>query len=486
MKKNEIETKKGVSRREFLSLSALGLAGLTIMPSWAIQGVRIAPSDRVVMGFIGLGRQALSDFRSFQGSPGFQVAACCDVDTMKVTRFQNSVREWQKSRGMNERCDGYEYYEELLNRRDIDAVEVVTPDHWHFLQSLHAMEAGKDVYVQKPLTYTIVESLAMVEAKRRYKKVVQCGSQQRSSEIFQVAIKLVQDGAIGHIEKIYAKVGDPPKPLDLPEEKVPANLNWNNWMGPLNDPKIHYHPDLAPPITLNPVRNETLWGAWRWYSETGNGYYADWGAHHFDISQAAIGMDGSGPVEFTPVGVNGAKYATFKYANGIIMTEQPFVDEVPNSQGIKFWGTKGWIEVSRSYLGCSDPSLVPERFRNTTRPAPRPEGQQAAPAQPQQQQRAQTAPTTTQAAQSAQAAGEVSSPHMQNFIDCVRSRQNPIAPVEVGASTNILCCIATMAHELRRVIKWDPATHSFGNDKDAFAHRLYQYEYRRPYCTPTV
>ena len=175
-------------------------------------------------------------------------------------------------------------------------------------------------------------------------------------------LNLVQTGKIGHIEKIYAKVGDPPKPLDLPEVAVPANLNWNLWMGPLNDPKIHYNPDLCPPISVDPEENEKLWGAWRWYRETGNGFTADWGAHMFDISQAAIGMDGSGPCQVIPKGYKGQSYLTYQYLNGIEMTEQPYLEDMPNAQGIKFIGTKGWIEVARGYLACSDASLVPSEL----------------------------------------------------------------------------------------------------------------------------
>lgn len=471
----DAKKKDGISRRQFLSYSALGLAGLTILPSWAIDGVRIAPSDRVVLGFIGLGRQALSDFRGFAGCPGLQVAACCDVDTMKITRFQKRVAEWQKSKGMNERCDAYEFYEDLLERKDIDAVEVVTPDHWHALMTIHACQAGKDVYCQKPLAYTITEGLEMVKAIRGNKRVLQVGSQQRSSKEFQKAIELVQAGAIGHIEKIYARVGEPPTPLNLPEEAVPANLNWNQWMGPLNDPKIHYHPDLCPPISLNPEVNEKLWGAWRWYQETGNGYTADWGAHMFDIAQAAIGMDGSGPVEFIPKGYNGTAYATMKYANGIVMTEQPYLDDNDSAQGIKFIGTKGWIEVARGYLACSDASKVPAELAGN-RPLT-PEQREARRAQNAAQQARQNERNRPQNALSF----EISSPHMQNFIDCVRSRENPIAPVEVGCSTNTLCCLANISRELNRPVKWNPATLAFDKDKEAESHRLYYYQYRRPY-----
>ena len=364
-------TKKGVSRREFLGLSALGLASLTILPSWKMDGVRIAPSDRVVLGFIGLGQQALSDFKGFAACPGVQVAACCDVDTMKTERFRRRVAEWQKQKGMNERCDKYEFYEDLLSRKDIDAIEVATPDHWHALATIHACQSGKDVYCQKPLAYTITEGLAMVKAVRANGRVLQVGSQQRSSAEFQAAIKMCQEGAIGHVEKIYARVGEPPTPLSLPEMPVPANLNFNQWMGPLNDPKIHYHPDLCPPISLDPEENEKLWGAWRWYQETGNGYTADWGAHMFDIAQAAIGMDGSGPVEFTPKGYNGTKYSTMRYANGIIMTEQPYLEDNPDAQGIKFVGDKGWIEVARGYINCSDQSKIPAYLKNLIDKRPR-------------------------------------------------------------------------------------------------------------------
>lgn len=437
--------KKGLSRRKFLGYSALGLAGLTFLPSWmTAQGVRIAPSDRVVLGFIGLGQQGLSDFSGFLTCPGVQVVAGCDVDSMKTERFKRRVEAWQKTLNIAPRCDMYEFYEDLLNRKDIDAVSIATPDHWHALTTIHACQAGKDVYVQKPLAYTIREGLEMVKAVRGNNRVLQIGSQQRSSPEFQQAIELVRKGAIGHIETIYAKVGDPPKPLDLPEESIPGNLNWNQWMGPLNNPKIHYHPDLCPPISLNPEQNEKLWGAWRWYLETGNGFTADWGAHMFDIAQAAIGMDGSGPCEYIPKGYNGTEYLTMKYQNGIVMTEQPFRKEGDN--GIRFNGTKGWLAVTRGYIECSDPSLLKKEEKKVGK------GEY-----------------------------EVSSPHMQNFIDAVRSRKNPIAPVEVGCSTNTLCCLANISVELQRPVKWDPATLSFGDDKEAAAHRLYNYQYRNPY-----
>ena len=450
LQKQKLTSSSNMSRRSFLKLSALGLAELTILPSWKTpDGKKIAPSDRVVLGFVGLGQQGCSDFYSFSSCPGVQVAACCDVDSLKRERFRRRVAAWQKEQGQNERCDMYEFYEDLLERRDIDAIEIATPDHWHALVAIHACQAGKDVYCQKPLAYTITEGLAVQTAVRANNRILQMGSQQRSSQEFQQAIALVRSGAIGHIDKIYVRVGDPPTPLNLPEMPVPSNLNFNLWLGPLNDPKIHYHPDLCPPISLEPEQNEKLWGAWRWYQETGNGFPADWGAHMYDIAQAAIGMDGLGPVEFIPQGYNGAKYATMKYANGIVMTEQPFNEKDPEDKGIKFIGDKGWLKVKRGYIECSDPKLLKKHEEKIEA------GQY-----------------------------EVSSPHMQNFIDAVRAHVDPIAPVEYGASTNTLCCLFNIARELNRPVKWNPALLSFEGDKEAAAHRLYWYEYRRPYKLP--
>ena len=444
------QTKKNghtMSRRDFMSYSALGLASLTILPSWVMpDGTKVAPSDRIVLGFIGLGRQGRSDFRSFASCPGVQVAACCDVDSIKRERFRRDVARWQQQNDMNERCDMYEFYEDLLDRKDIDVVCVATPDHWHALISIDALDAGKDLYLQKPLAYTITEGLAVQTAVRHNGRILQMGSQQRSSAEFQQAIRLVRDGALGHIEKVYVRVGDAPKPLDLPEMPVPANLNFNQWLGPLNDPKIHYHPDLCPPVSLDPPEDEKLWGAWRWYQETGNGYPADWGAHMYDIAQAALGMDGSGPVEYIPQGYKGTEYATMKYANGILMYDHPYREDQPDAKGIQFIGDKGWLKVARGYIEASDKSILNKEEKEVKA------GQY-----------------------------EVSAPHMQNFLDAIRAHEDPIAPVEYGTSTNTLCCMFNIARELGRPVRWNPATLSFEGDREAAAHRLYWYEYRRPY-----
>lgn len=448
MKEKETNT---INRRKFLGYSAMGLAGLTILPSWAMNGVRIAPSDRVVIGYIGLGRQGLSNFYSATKCPGVQVAACSDADSIKMDRFALKAAEWQKKAGLKVRCDKYEFYQDMLERNDIDAINVATPDHWHALAAIHACQSKKDVYCEKPLSYTITESMAMAKAAQCNDRVFQVGSQQRSSKEFQTAIALVRSGKLGHVKTIYCQLGEPPKPFDLEEQPVPAHLNFNLWMGPMNNPKVHFHPHMCPQID-SPTGKETgPWAVWRYYRETGNGYTGDWGAHMVDIAQAAIGMDGSGPVEFIPGAINGSRYWTMKYANGIVMQERKFSDHVNDGdKGLCFNCTNGWLKVKRGYIECSDPSLLKKSQEEVK-------------------------------------AGqfEVSSPHMQNFVSCVRSRLKPIAPVEVGESTNIACCLVNIAVDLNKTIKWDPATKTFaGGDKEAENHYLYDYAYRNPYTLP--
>jgi predicted dehydrogenase len=449
----ENETKT-MTRREFMGLSALGLTSLTILPSWVMGGVRTAPSDRVVVGFIGLGRQGVNNFHSLTRCPGVQIVAGCDVDSIKRERFVKITTEWQRANRMPERCDQYEFYEELLERDDIDAVAIATPDHWHALNAIHACQAMKDVYCEKPLTYTISESLAVVRAVRNNHRIFQVGSQQRSSQEFQTAIKMVRSGAIGYVGEIHARIGEPPAPFDLPEEPVPANLNFNQWLGPMNNSVVHYNSKMCPPISHPELRETGDWAVWRYYRETGNGFTGDWGAHHFDIAQAAMGMDGLGPVEFIPAGYNGEKWAKMKYANGQVMTEQPYREDRPNAKGIEFVGTSGWIRVARGYIECSDPTLI---------------------AKSEEQISTEKVGVGTY---------ETSSPHMQNFIDSVRSRKEPISPVEAGCSTAIMCCLLNIAYELERPVKWDPVTLTFIDDKEAEAHRLYWYEYRNPHVLP--
>lgn len=393
------------------------------------------------LGFIGLGRQANGLLSNFIALPDIEVIAGCDVYGAKRQRFLNRTTAYYQEHNRDVEVAVYENYHDLLARKDVDAVVIATPDHWHALISIDACRAGKDIYLEKPLTYTIREGQELIKAVRSNNIVLATGCMQRSFANFQHAVKMVHKGRIGPVSKVYACVGGPPKPFDLPKEEVPADLNWDLWLGPLNAP-IHYNHELNPPISLDPPENEKMWGGWRWYKETGGGLTTDWGAHMFDIAQWAIGMDRKGPVSIIPAGYQDTEYLTFTYSNGVTITEQPF--DKKETRGCKFFGKDGWIEVSRSHYEASDPSLYPSLAEG----------------------------------ESLQGGG--SKDHYIDFIESVRRRKDPIASVEIGHSTCVTCTLGNIAYDLGRPLNWDPDTEQFVNDPEAekHLHRAYRPGYR--------
>jgi len=421
---------KNVSRRQFIGTSLLGIAGLTILPGFR----SIKPSDTVTLGFIGLGQQAMYLLNSFLNIEGVRVVAGCDVYGIKRKRFELRTNDFYTKAGKKVEIKTYEKYQDLLARPDIDAVVIATPDHWHALIAIDACRAGKDVYLEKPLTFTIREGQELEKAVRKNHRILAVGSQQRSDPNFQYAVKLVQDGKLGKIDHVYVYVGDPPTPYNLPEEPVPSDLNWDLWLGP--NPYVHYNHELDPPITIDPPVNEQLWGAWRWYKETGGGFTTDWGAHMFDIAQWGLGMDKSGPSEIIPAGYKDYKYLTYQYANGVVMTQQTFDES--QTKGVKFVGAENWIAVARGYFDASDPSLKP-------------------------------------AAQKDQGPYETKMPHQQNFINSVRSRKDPVVPVEIGHRSCTVCNLGNISFDLMRPIQWDPKAEKFINDPEAQKHMHRQY-----------
>ena len=435
------QMKKGISRRQFIGTTAAGLAGIAILPGLAGCKPKAVPGTDLRLGFIGMGRQAMFLLNGFINIPGVKVVAGADVYGIKCKRFEKRVKAFYAGKGEEAEVQTYENYKDLLIREDIDAVVVATPDHYHAIIAIDAVRAGKDVYLEKPLTFTIKEGQELRKAVRESNRILAVGSQQRSDPNFQHAVKLVQDGVLGNIITAHAYVGAPPKPYDLPEETLPADLNWDLWLGPLPD-TIHYNNELNPLITLDPDQDETIWGAWRWYKEMGGGFTTDWGAHMFDIVQWALKMDESGPVEISPVG-DGTEFMTFKYANGTVMTSEPFDER--RTKGVKFIGEKGWIMVTRGAFEASDPAWVP-----------------AAP---------ETADDTPY---------ETKIPHQLNFIEAVRERKEPAVPVEVGHRTCTVCTLGNIAYKMKKTIKWDPVTETLVED-DGSAEALLHYQYREPY-----
>ncbi len=437
----EKQQKKGVSRRQFLGTAAMGVAGVAMFSSLSACKQKVG-SNELKLGFIGMGRQSMYLLSGFIQIPGVRVVAGCDVYGVKRQRFEKRVNEFYQKAGIKVEVKTYEKFEDLLNRPDINAVVIAVPDHSHARIAIAACKAGKDVYLEKPMTFTIKEGQELRKVVRETNRILGIGSQQRSDPNFQHAVNLVQTGALGEIEKVHAYVGAPPKPYDLPEEPIPADLNWDLWLGSLPNP-VHYNHELDPPISIDPEKNEDIWGAWRWYKETGGGFTTDWGAHMFDIAQWGLGMDKSGPVEISPV-ADGTQYMQFKYANGVILTSEPFDEN--NTKGVKFIGKNGWIEVSRGYYKASDDKLLP----------PKTEAKDNEPY-------------------------ENKIPHQINFIEAVRQHKDPVVPVEIGHSSCTVCNLGNIACELKRTLKWDPATETFVDDADGAATKLLHYEYRKGY-----
>jgi len=428
---------KKFSRREFIGTSLIGMAGLTILPGFKSINKVFGPNDTINLGFIGMGQQAMYLLSSFLSIEGVKVTAGCDVYGVKRLRFEKRVNEFYSKAKQKVEVKTYEKYQDLLARKDIDAVVIATPDHWHALIAIDACKAGKDVYLEKPFTFTIKEGLELIKAVRENNRILAVGSQQRSDPNFQLATQLVREGKIGKLEKINAYVGAPPKPYDLPEEPLPADLNWDLWLGP--NPFVHYNSQLNPPITVNPDSNEKFWGGWRWYKEVGGGFTTDWGAHMFDIAQMGMGMDKSGPVEIIPAGYQDTKFLTFKYANGVILTEEPFHSM---TKGVKFWGSDGWIEISREMFKASNSKLLPKSKKE-------------------------------------KGPYETKIPHQQNFIDSMRSRKDPVVTAEIGHRSCTVCNLGNIAYELMRPVKWNPESQTFVNDPEAdkFFHRTYREGY---------
>lgn len=435
---------KFITRRRFLKTAATGAVGAAVLPQFLTACINkgTASADGVIrLGFIGLGQQAMYLLNGFISIPGVEVVAGCDVYGIKRERFLKRVNNFYAENEKEIAVEVYEDYRDLLKRNDIDTVVIATPDHWHAFIAIAACNAKKNIYLEKPLTFTIKEGQMLVKAVRDNDVVFGVGSQQRSDANFRHAVKMVQDGKLGKIEKVYAYVGAPPTPYDLPEETVPADLNWQMWLGPSE--YLHYNSELNPPISIEPEQNEQFWGAWRWYSEIGGGYTTDWGAHMFDIAQWGLGMDNSGPVEITPPGYEGTEFLTFKYADGVIMTEEPFNEQ--KTKGVKFVGENGWIEVSRGSFEASDESLYPSKTEET------------------------------------EGAYETKIPHLENFIESVKSKTDPVVPVEIGHRSCTVCTLGNIAYEMKRTIKWDPKTEKFVDDAEAEANHLFDKTYSAGY-----
>ncbi len=437
------------SRRDFLKQGAAVVAMPYLIPSGvlAIDG-QPGANDRIGVAGIGIGRQGTGVLASALGLPECRFVAVADVN-----------RKRAESIAARHKGDAYQDFRKVLDRKDVDAIITATPEHWRAYICIAACQAGKDVYAEKPVSLTIREGRLMVQAARKYKRIFQVGSQQRSEPIDRMGCEFVAGGGLGKISKILAMRYPSPFNCGLPGQPVPEELDWDMWCGP-TDP-VPYHPELYTP------RGQPGWLSFRPYS---GGEMTGWGAHGLDLIQYALGMDDSGPTE---IWVEGEKFdpptittpeknlranilcsnpAVFwRYANGAtIVMDEVFAKQegkpapkAPMFGGI-FYGEKGTMTIDRGYV-LSNPSAIAAEL-NKDKGASNKDA------------------------------------HVVNWVDCIKSRKLPNADIEIGHRTATVCHLGNIARWTNRKLRWDPEREIFPDDAEANTHL--DRPRRKPYLLP--
>lgn len=413
-----------LSRRLFLVRTAAVAAGLTIIPRHVLGRGHTPPSDRFGLGFIGTGKQARGLLNAFRKHP-VRILAGAEVDLRKLALFASLAEKAFVEQGGVAGLGGFRGhgdYREMLADPAIDGVIIATPDHWHAMQGIAAARAGKHIYCEKPLTRTVTEGRALVEAARRHGVVLQTGSMQRSWKNFRHACALVRNGYLGKVKEVLVSVGDPAIACDLGEEVLPAGLDWEGWIGPAS--YRPFHAELSPPVEKDIFPN------WRKYQEYAGGILSDWGAHMFDIAQWGLGTDHTGPVTLIPPDdPTAVRGLTMEYEDGVVLRHADF----GRGFGVRFIGEKGRIDVARGYLDSDPAPLV------------------GATLQPGEQQL------------------RVSDDHYADWLGAARKGGEPICPAAIGHRTNTISAIANIAYRLRRTLRWHPGRERFRGDQEADA-----------------
>ncbi|MFM9116289.1 MAG: Gfo/Idh/MocA family protein [Planctomycetota bacterium] len=403
------------NRRQFLQQSvAAGAVGVSA--AYFVPRSAFGANDRVNTAHIGVRNQGMGNLKAFIN----QAVAICDVDREVLGKAVESVEKTGR------KCDGVEDYRRLLDRKDIDAVVITTPDHWHALMTIHACQAGKDVYCEKPLSLTISEGRKMVQAARQHQRIVQTGSQQRSDNRFRLACELVRSGRIGKLQTILVGIPGPNHPGEpVPDAMPPANLNYDLWLGPAperpyNVKRVHYN--------------------FRFFWDYSGGQMTNFGAHHIDIAHWGMGCDDSGPLaiegtaEFHPMKwheVSEKCRVTYRYPQDVTMIVGQKQPDIPD--GATFIGSRGKIHVTRGKL-VSEPAEI----------------------------------ATEELGTDAVHLYE-SKNHHQNFLECIRSRKLPICDVEIGHRSATACHLGNIAIRTGKALKWDAAAEKFIGDDAANA-----------------
>jgi len=439
-----MKNKMKMRRRDFLKTLPLAVAGAAGFPTivrasaLGLDGA-IAPSDRIVMAGIGFGMMGFPNMQAFLSKDEVQWVAVCDLDDEPLSEARDIVNE----KYGNKDCATYKDFRELFLRRDIDALSIAVPDHWHAILSISAARAGYDIYGEKPFTHSLREGRALCDAIKRYGRVWQTGSWQRSVENFHQASELVRNGRIGKVLKI--EVGLPSGHFDFAgtfgQETIgppPPGFDYDFWLGP------------APYLPYCPARVHMNW---RWNTDFGGGQLMDWIGHHGDIAHWGMGWDETGPLEvegrgeFPTAGIYNSAlrfYITAKYADGTPMAIAGGYPEVRS--GTKWIGEYGWVWVDRGGFETQPADLVHETI----------------------------GPNEIRLYKSRD--------HYQNFLDCAKTRSLTITPSEVAHRSASVGHLGLIAIELARKIRWDPETETIIDDPEA--ERLLSRAYRKPWVLP--
>ncbi len=445
------------TRRQFLKQAASAAAPLIVPASALGLQDKPAPSNRINLGVIGTGNQGFNDMRGFLGDNRVQIVAVCDVNRESAGYWNGAVAGREPGRRLVEEryaadkksgkykgCDAHVDFRELLDRKDIDAVLICTPDHWHALPVILAAKAGKDIYCQKPLSLTIAEGRAMSDAVKKYKRVFQCGSQQRSDVNFRRACELVRNGRIGQLQTVrcglpggrpdFGKTGDRKKP-----EKVPEGFEYDLWLGPA--PKAEYAPARC---HVN----------FRWIYDYSGGQVTDWGGHHPDCAQWGMGTELTGPVEIRNAKAVFPKdelwnTATEYYFEAIYQNGVKLIISNKEKGGVTWEGSEGSVWANRGQHDANPKTILDSKIPEN--------GVQL----------------------------YKSDNHYRNFIDCVLSRKETAAPVEVAHRSITICHLGNIALRLGRdKLKWDPAKEQIIDDAEAA--KMLSRPYREPWKLPEV
>lgn len=467
--------KKLLRRAAIKSAAIAGAASLTacwLVPRDVLGGNgRIAPSDRVHLGVVGNGFRGKYLIANLPEAA--RVVSLCDCSRWRMAETRRPKGAFAKlltgfTAGDARKCSTHQDYRRMLDKEKLDALIVATSDHHHALCTVLACQAGLDVYVEKPLAVTIGEGRAIVDAVRKYDRVVQVGSQQRTMQVNRFACQFIRDGGLGNVSLVQLpNLPGPMRYESLPEEPVPQGLDWDLFRGPTQLRPHHRRLWVKDVFQVG----ELLWRGWDLWREYSGHLMTNWGAHSIDMVQYSLGMDAGGPVEIWPeIEQLAASLAdqwkkqtpalgTMKNGRSDMMRFCPvsmrysdgtLLQFVPGVKGTVFHGEKGKFFMSRNKYRTEPADLIAPPNRK--------------------EQRKWAGP------------GHVARPHLRNWIDCLTSRAAPNAPVEVGHRTATICHLANIARELGRRLHWNPQTEEFARDEEAnrLVHRARRQGFELP------